>query len=100
MSYADEKVMEAIKALSSENIPSLILTVDKDSEEIHMTFTGEVGHIGVSLETILEGVKEDSDGIYEHHKILVRLLFMALSRVYTEEELVVRIRAWKKKFGI
>ena len=47
---------------------------------------------------ILEGVKEDSDGIYEHHKILVRLLFMALSRVYTEEELVVRIRAWKKKF--
>ena len=87
-----------LEILDQEEIPGVILTVDIEDSNFHLTCTGKenMGYIGAVLEETFCAVKEDSEKVTSSQKTLVRMIFASLVRSYSREELDLRLEAWRK----
>ena len=92
----DPKVREVIKLLEENNIPSAILTINTEEENLHLGITGMGGYIGVVLENIFCTVKENNDPT-PAQVTLVRMIFASLVRSYSQKELDQRLVAWRRR---
>ena len=95
------EISRIVEALDEEKIPGVVLTVDTKSGEYHLACTGKenMGYIGVALEHLFITVKEDEEELNMSQKSLVRMIFASLVRSYSEDELDLRLRAWRKSIG-
>jgi hypothetical protein len=91
-------ISRIVGTLDKEKLPGVIFTIDKETGKYHLACTGkeDMGYIGVALEDLFLSVKEDSEEITMSQRVLVRMIFAALVRSYSEEELNKRLRAWRK----
>lgn len=99
LSDINPAISRIVETLDKERIPGVIFTVDKESGRYHLACTGreEQGYIGVALEDLfLEVKEEDDENLTMSQKVLVRMIFAALVRSYSEEELDKRLRAWRR----
>ena len=91
-------ISKIIGILDNERLPGVILTVDKETGQYHLACTGkeDMGYIGVALEDLFLSVKEDGDEITMSQRVLVRMIFAALVRSYSKDELDIRLNAWRR----
>lgn len=89
---------KVVGTLDTEKIPGVILTVNKETGKYHLACTGkeDMGYIGVALEDLFLSVKEDGDEITMSQRVLVRMIFAALVRSYSKDELDLRLNAWRR----
>jgi hypothetical protein len=100
MSFKDINLLISgiVETLDVEEIPGIILTMDIEKMNFHLACTGRdnMGYIGVALEETFCTVKEDSENATPSQKALVRMIFASLVRSYSQEELDLRLKAWRR----